>query len=238
MGPPGPRGVPGPQGPRGLPGLPGQPGPQGPAGPQGEPGPQGPVGLMGPMGPAGPRGNPGEAGPQGIQGEPGPAGPQGEPGPQGPQGEPGPQGPPGPSGGEASRSFGLFYQEGSLTVPAPGGALPLEQTAAASSQIYWLDGAVRLTASGVYRLQYLVNFPVAARVNTVLSLRLEDGGVLPASSCHVDKENGGQPFTAAGQAILKFAGEAAVTLVSSRAFSISGAAAGDTLASLLVERIL
>ncbi len=223
MGPAGPRGNPGEAGPQGIQGEPG------PAGPQGEPGPQGPQGEPGPEGPPGP---------QGVQGEPGPAGPQGEPGPQGPQGEPGPQGPPGPSGGEASRSFGLFYQEGSLTVPAPGGALALEQTAAASSQIYWLDGAVRLTASGVYRLQYLVNFPVAARVNTVLSLRLEDGGVLPASSCHVDKENGGQPFTAAGQAILKFAGEAAVTLVSSRAFSISGAAAGDTLASLLVERIL
>ena len=223
MGPAGPRGNPGEAGPQGIQGEPG------PAGPQGEPGPQGPQGEPGPEGPPGP---------QGVQGEPGPAGPQGEPGPQGPQGEPGPQGPPGPSGGEASRSFGLFYQEGSLTVPAPGGALPLEQTAAASSQIYWLDGAVRLTASGVYRLQYLVNFPVAARVNTVLSLRLEDGGVLPASSCHVDKENPGQPFAAAGQAILKVTGPGTVTLRSSQAFSITAASPADTLASLWAELLV
>lgn len=263
MGPPGQRGMPGPVGPQGSPGPAGEPGPQGNPGPAGAAGPQGPTGLMGPMGPAGPRGpqgadgSPGPAGERGPQGEPGPVGergpqgepgpagergPQGEPGPagergprgeRGPQGEPGPMGPPGPGGGQqAAPQFAMLYQEGELTVPFGGGTVPLTPVSQSVGAQYE-DGAVQIRLPGVYRLQYQVNFPVAARVSTVLSFRLGDQTV-PGTVCHVDKENPGQPYTAMGQAIVNLEGSETLTLHSSRGFTITGAAAEDTLASVTV----
>ncbi len=258
MGPPGQRGMPGPQGPRGAPGPAGECGPQGPAGATG---PQGPAGLMGPMGPAGPRGpqgadgvpgamgpagergpqgEPGPAGERGPQGEPGPAGPQGpqgEPGPagpQGPQGEPGPMGPPGPggSGGGGTPSFAMLHREGELSVPHGGGVVPLDPLSQSVGAQCREDG-VQILSPGVYRLQYQVNFPVAARVSTVLCLRLGEAPV-PGTVCHVDKENPGQPFTAMGQSIVSLEAPASLTLHSSRGFNIAGASAGDTLATLTV----
>ena len=198
-------------------------GPAGPKGPQGAAGPQGPAGPQGEPGPAGPQGEPGPAGPQGPQGERGPAGPQGPAGPAG--------------GGGGTAAYGLFYQEGSLSAAA-GGALSLEGTAAASPEVYWLDGALRLESPGVYRILYLVNFPVAARVDTLLGLYGPEGELLPGSSCPVDKENPGQPFAAAGQAILKVTGPGTVTLRSSQAFSITAASPADTLASLWAELLV
>lgn len=257
MGPPGPQGRTGCPGPRGETG---EPGPMGLPGPQGEPGPIGPMGLMGPAGnrgpagerglqgepgPAGergPQGEPGPAGERGPQGEPGPAGergPQGEPGPageRGPQGEPGPMGPPGPGGGSGgSPQFAMLYQADALTVPFGGGTVPLAP-GAQSLGIRCQDGAVDLLQPGIYCIRYLVLFPVAARLSTALFLQLGDQ-LLPGSVCHVDKENPGQPFTAAGQAILNLESPGALTLQSTKGFSVAAAAEGDTLASLTVIRL-
>ncbi len=233
MGPMGPAGTKGPQGSDGL------PGPPGPVGPAGEPGPQG---ERGPAGERGPQGEPGPAGERGPQGEPGPAGergPQGEPGPageRGPQGEPGPMGPPGPGGGGARvPQFAMLYQNDLLTVPFGGGAVPLTP-AAQSVGIQFQEGALRLLQPGVYCFRYLVLFPVAARLSTVLSLRL-NGEVLPGSVCHVDKENAGQPFTAAGQTVFSLEEPGELTLWAEKGFSIAAAAEGDTLASLAGEQL-
>lgn len=147
-------------------------------------------------------------------------------------------GPPGNSSGGNPGEFALFYQPDNAATASQGGAVLITQTAASSGGISLEEGAVHLPGNGVYRLLYLVNFPVASRVNTVLTLRLGDGSVLPGSSCHVDKENPGQPYTAAGQAIVETSGEGAVlTLNSFRSFNIAGAASGDTLVSLLVEKL-
>lgn len=257
MGLPGPQGEPGPIGPMGLMGPAGnrgpagergpqgEPGPAGERGPQGEPGPageRGPQGEPGPAGERGPQGEPGPAGERGPQGEPGPAGergPQGEPGPageRGPQGEPGPMGPPGPGGGSGgSPQFAMLHQADALTVPFGGGTVPLAP-GVQSLGIRCQDGVVDLLQPGIYCIRYLVLFPVAARLSTVLSLRLGEQ-LLPGSVCHVDKENPGQPFTAAGQAILNLESSGALTLQSTKGFSIAAAAEGDTLASLTVIRL-
>ena len=94
----------------------------------------------------------------------------------------------------------------------------------------------QLLQPGVYCIRYLVLFPVAARLSTVLSLHLGEQ-CLPGSVCHVDKENPGQPFTAAGQVILNLEEPAQLTLQSDKGFSIAAAAEGDTLASLMVIRL-
>lgn len=171
-------------------------------------------------------------------------------GPRGPQGERGPAG----TGGAGTPRYAIFQREEELAVPNGGGSVPLssprqgeacagEDEAAEgggvtlqSEDISCEDGAVRLPGPGVYHLMYHVNFPVAARVRTVLSLQM-DGMALPGSVCHVDKENPGQPFTAMGQAIVRVGEPRTVTLHSSRGFVITAAAAGDTLAALTVVGI-
>ena len=146
-------------------------------------------------------------------------------------------GPPGPSSGQSNAQFGMFYQDAAITVPGAGGAVLLGKSTAASSGVYALGGVVHILQPGVYQMQYLVLFPVAARVNTVLSLRLGDGTILDGSICHVDKENAGQAFTAAGQTMLKVGGEVTIVLHSLRGFSIAGASDTDTLASLSVVKL-
>ena len=231
MGPMGPAGTRGPQGADGIPGPQGEPGPAGERGPQGEPGP---------AGERGPQGEPGPAGERGPQGEPGPAGergPQGEPGPQGergPQGEPGPMGPPGGSGGGIPH-YAMGYQQGMLTVPNGGGPVPLLPSVQ-SVGLLFEDSSLRASQAGMYLVQYMVSFPVAARVSTTLCLHA-GGESVPGSVCHVDKENPGQPFTAAGQVILNLEEPAQLTLQSDKGFSIAAAAEGDTLASLMVIRL-
>jgi len=126
----------------------------------------------------------------------------------------------------------MLHQEGELSVPYGGGAVPLTPVCQ-SAGIQYEDCAVQLRLPGVYHLLYQVNFPVAARVSTVLSLQL-GGRVVPGSVCHVDKENPGQPYTAMGQAVVSLEGPEVLTLHSSRGFTITGAASGDTLASLTI----
>jgi len=126
----------------------------------------------------------------------------------------------------------MLHQEGELSVPHGGGAVPLTPLSQ-SDGIRYEDCALQILLPGVYRLSYQVNFPVAARVSTVLSLCL-GGRTVPGSVCHVDKENPGQPYTAMGQAIVSLEGPEVLTLRSSRGFVITGAAAGDTLATLTV----
>lgn len=129
----------------------------------------------------------------------------------------------------------MLYGDEELAVPSGGGSVPLAPVFQ-SEELPSENGAVRLPGPGVYHLLYQVNFPVAARVSTVLSLRMGEE-TLPGSVCHVDKENPGQPFTAMGQAILRLEESAVVSLHSSRGFVITGAATGDTLASLTVVGI-
>jgi len=124
----------------------------------------------------------------------------------------------------------MLYQNDQLAVPYGGGAVPLAP-AAQSAGFRYQDGVLRILQPGVYSFRYLVLFPVAARLSTALSLRL-NGEVVPGSVCHVDKENPGQPFTAAGQAILNLEKPGELVLWSEKGFSIAGAAGGDTLASL------
>lgn len=131
--------------------------------------------------------------------------------------------------------YAMLSRDGELAVPHGGGVVPLESVFQ-SEEVPCQRGTVQLPGPGVYHLLYQVNFPVAARVSTVLSLRSGDQ-ILPGSVCHVDKENPGQPFTAAGQTILRLEGPATVSLHSSRGFVITGAAEGDTLASLTVVGI-
>ena len=131
--------------------------------------------------------------------------------------------------------YALLYRDEELAAPHGGGSLPLEPVLR-SEEVGYEDGAVQLPGPGVYHLIYQVSFPVAARVSTVLSLRL-GGQTAPGSVCHVDKENPGQPFTAVGQAIVRLEKPEALTLHSSRGFVITAAAAGDTLASLSVVGI-
>lgn len=145
-------------------------------------------------------------------------------------------GPPGPGGGAGgSPQFAMLYQADALTVPFGGGTVPFTP-AVQSLGVQYQDGMVRILQPGVYYIRYLVLFPVAARLSTVLSLRMGDS-CLPGSVCHVDKENPGQPFTAAGQAILNLEEPAQLVLYSEKGFSIAAAAEGDTLASLAVTRL-
>lgn len=160
-------------------------------------------------------------------------GPAGE---RGPQGERGPAGPPGPGGGSgAAPQFAMLYQEDILSVPFGGGTVPFTP-AVQSLGLSLRDGVLHILQPGVYYIQYFVHFPVAARLTTALSLRLGERD-LPGSSCYVDKENPGQPFTAAGQAVVHLEEPGELTLYSARAFSLSGAVPGDTLASLAVMRL-
>lgn len=129
----------------------------------------------------------------------------------------------------------MLYQPDALSVPFGGGAVPLTP-AAQSLGLSLQDNVLQIRQPGVYYMQYLVHFPVAARLATSLSLRLGEKEV-PGSSCYVDKENPGQPFTASGQAIVNLEENAQLTLHSTKAFAISGAAPGDTLASLAVIRL-
>lgn len=231
MGPMGPAGTRGPQGADGIPGPQGEPGPAGERGPQGEPGP---------AGERGPQGEPGPAGERGPQGEPGPAGergPQGEPGPQGergPQGEPGPMGPPGGSGSGIPH-YAMGYQQGMLTVPNGGGPVPFLPSVQ-SVGLLFEDSSLRASQAGMYLVQYMVFFPVAARVSTTLCLHA-GGESVPGSVCHVDKENPGQPFTATGQALVRLAEGDEVHLHASRGFSIAGVSECDTLASITAFRL-
>ena len=126
--------------------------------------------------------------------------------------------------------FASWAQSGQVTVPFGGGKVPLAPVIQ-SVGIQEREGALHLHQPGVYCFRYLVSFPVAARVSTVLSLRL-DGEVVPGSVCHVDKENPGQPFTAAGQGIFRLEEPGELALWSEKGFSIAGAAEGDILASL------
>ncbi len=145
-------------------------------------------------------------------------------------------GPPGPGGGTGSApQFAMLYQTDALAVPFGGGPVPFVP-AVQSLGVQCQDGAVKLLQPGVYCIRYLVLFPVAARLSTVLSLHLGEQ-CLPGSVCHVDKENPGQPFTAAGQVILNLEEPAQLTLQSDKGFSIAAAAEGDTLASLMVIRL-
>ena len=140
-------------------------------------------------------------------------------------------GPPGPGGGQwQAAQFAMWYQNDLLTVPFGGGMGPLTP-AIQSVGIQDREGALHLHQPGVYCFRYLVSFPVAARLSTVLSLRL-NGEVVPGSVCHVDKENPGQPFTAAGQGVFRLEEPGELVLWSEKGFSIAGAAEGDTLASL------
>ncbi len=129
----------------------------------------------------------------------------------------------------------MLYQNDLLSVPYGGGALPLTP-AAQSVGLQYREGALQLLQPGTYCFRYLVLFPVAARLSTVLSLCL-NGEVLPGSVCHVDKENPGQPFTAAGQAVFTLEEPGQLVLWAEKGFSIAGAAEGDTLASLAGERL-
>lgn len=95
---------------------------------------------------------------------------------------------------------------------------------------------MKLLQPGVYCIRYLVLFPVAARLSTVLSLHLGEQ-CLPGSVCHVDKENPGQPFTAAGQALVRLTEGDEVHLHASRGFSIAGVSECDTLASITAFRL-
>lgn len=131
--------------------------------------------------------------------------------------------------------YAMFSQEGELAVPNGGGCVSLSPILQ-SDDIGCENHAIQLPGPGVYRLLYQINFPVAARAHTVLSLRLGEQ-LIPGSVCHVDKENPGQPFTAMGQAIVIVNGSQTLTLHSSRGFVITSAAAGDTLASLTVVGI-
>lgn len=131
--------------------------------------------------------------------------------------------------------YAMLHGSEELAVPNGGGCVPLT-VVLQSEEIPCEESEVRLPGPGVYHLVYQVNFPVAARVRTVLSLRIGEE-TLPGSVCHVDKENPGQPFTAIGQAIVSIDEPATLTLHSSRGFVITAAAAGDTLASLAVVGI-
>ena len=143
-------------------------------------------------------------------------------------------GPPGPGGGQGQPAqFAMWAQNDLLSVPFGGGKVPLTPVIQ-SVGVQDREGALHLHQPGVYCFRYLVSFPVAARVSTVLSLRL-DGALVPGSVCHVDKENAGQPFTAAGQGIFRLEAPGELVLWSEKGFSIAGAAEGDTLASLAGE---
>ena len=142
-------------------------------------------------------------------------------------------GPPGPGGGGgATPNFAMLHRVGEISVPYGGGALPLDPVCQ-SVGVQYQDGAAQILVPGVYRLQYQVNFPVAARIGTVLCLRLGETAV-PGTVCYVDKENPGQPYTAMGQAIVSLENPAVLTLHSSRGFTMAGASEGDTLATLTV----
>ena len=140
----------------------------------------------------------------------------------------------GDPGAEYDR-YASLYAADTLTAAA-GGSIPFTTSALTGSFSYNADNLLVILQAGVYQATYTVNIPSGAAVDTTFTLQL-GGKVLPGSQVSVVHTNDDGSVTVTGQALFSAGYTSLLSLVTSNALTLTGANAGDVLASLIVTTL-
>ena len=129
--------------------------------------------------------------------------------------------------------YGFFYQPGGLLVPA-GGVIPFIGRPTATRNLRLDAGEITLPCAGSYMISYNMTVPENYALETDLYLTLNGAAVL-GSLLRINKTGTSDSMASGGQAIVRAAVGAQLSLVTSNALNIG--AGETTLVSLALRRL-